>query len=108
MLGQTIAEPSGPDMGRIETASIYKVPDGNARAIEVSGIAEHDGLAAECFVLADGNRTAIGSGAPLSSGWQGVATLPEAMPLCAFALFPGEDALRRLGGCQSIVSPATP
>jgi hypothetical protein len=42
------------------------------------------------------------------AGWKGVASAPKAMPVCALALFPGEDELRPLDGCQTVGdSPAT-
>jgi hypothetical protein len=123
MLGQTIAEPAGPVVGRIETSSAYKVSHGDGRALELSGFAQRNGVTAECIVLVDGTHTAIGAGAPIVkrpdveqaagsslclAGWKGVAAAPKAMPVCALALFPGEDELRPLDGCQTVGDiPAT-
>ena len=95
MLGQTIAAPAGPAVGRIESSSSYKVSHGDGRALELSGFAERNGVTAECIVLVDGTRTAIGAGAPVVSGWKGVAASPKTMPVCALALFPGENELAR-------------
>jgi hypothetical protein len=96
---------------------------GHGQALELSGFAQRNGVAAECIVLVDGSRTAIGAGAPVVkrpdveqaagrslclAGWKGVASASKAMPVCAFALFPGEDGLRPLDGCQTINDgPAT-
>ena len=117
MLGQTIAEPTGQAVGRVETASLYKVSHGRRQALELSGFAQRGGVTAECIVLVDGNRTAIGAGAPVVkrpdveqatarslclAGWKGVAAPPKAMPVCAFALFPGEDELWPLDGCRTV------
>jgi hypothetical protein len=117
MLGQKVAEPTGRAVGRIETASVYKVFHGDGRALELSGFAERDGVTAECIVLVDGSRTAIGAGAPVVkrpdveqavgrslclAGWKGVAAPPKAMPVCALALFPGESELAPLDGCTNI------
>ena len=123
MLGQTIAEPAGQAVGRIETASLYKVSHGGGQGLELSGFAEREGAKAECIVLVDGTRTAIGAGAPVVkrpdveqvvgrslclAGWKGVASAPKAMPVCALALFSDEDELRPLDGCQTVAdSPAT-
>ena len=120
LLGQTIAEQAGPAVGRIETSSSYKVSHGDGRALELSGFAERNGVTAECIVLVDGTHTAIGAGpssspdveqaagAQLLSGWKGVAQSPKAMPVCALALFPGENELAPLDGCQTVgESPAT-
>lgn len=108
MLGQTIAAPAGPAVGRIESSSSYKVSHGDGRALELSGFAERNGVTAECIVLVDGTRTAIGVGAPVVSGWKGVAASPKTMPVCALALFPGENELAPLDGCQIVgEDPAT-
>ena len=108
MLGQTIAAPAGPAVGRIESSSSYKVSHGDGRALELSGFAERNGVTAECIVLVDGTRTAIGVGAPVVSGWKGVAASPKTMPVCALALFPGENELAPLDGCQTVgEDPAT-
>jgi hypothetical protein len=49
-----------------------------------------------------------GAGAPLVSGWKGVAASPKTMPVCALALFAGENELAPLDGCQTVgESPAT-
>ena len=108
LLGQTIAAQAGPTVGRIETSSSYKVSHGDGRALELSGFAERNGVTAECIVLVDGTHTAIGAGAPVVSGWKGVAMSPKAMPVCALALFAGENELAPLDGCQTVgASPAT-
>jgi hypothetical protein len=109
MLGKTISAPPGPAVGRIEKFSVYKVVHGGDRALELSGFAERNGVMPECIVLIDGTRTAIGAGAPVVSGWKGVASVPKTMPVCALALFPDEDALLSLDGCQTAgESPAAP
>ena len=43
-------------------------------------------------------------------GWRAVATLPDAMPLCALAYFPGQDQAVPLADCQDAISaePAKP
>ena len=123
LLGQKIAEPTGPAAGRIETSSLYEVSHGDGRALEISGFAARDGATAECIVLVDGTHTVIGAGAPIVkrpdvekaasrslclAGWKCVVALPKAMPVCALALFPGSDELAPLDGCQQIgESPAT-
>ena len=109
MLGQTIAAPAGPAVGRIETSSSYKVSHGDGRALELSGFAERNGVTAECIVLVDGTRTAIGAGAPRGfSAGRASRQSPKAMPVCALALFPGENELAPLDGCQTVgEDPAT-
>ena len=116
MLGQTIAEPAGPAVGRIETSSSYKVSHGDGRALELSGFAERNGVTAECIVLVDGTRTAIGAGHPSSNvpmwnrrragrflpAGRASRQSPKAMPVCALALFPGENELAPLDGCQTV------
>ena len=88
LLGQTIGAQAGPAVGRIETSSSYKVSHGDGRALELSGFAERNGVGAECIVLVDGTHTAIGAGAPVVSGWKGVAMSPKGTaglrtcPLC--------------------------
>ena len=58
-LGQHIAEPAGPSAGRLETISAYKMSRGGG-ALELSGWAHRDEVAAECGILVDGAGTAIG------------------------------------------------
>jgi hypothetical protein len=96
-LGQHLAAPVGPAAGRIETISAYKMSRGGGRALELSGWAERDGVAAECILLADSAGTAIGAGALVMRrpdveqaaarslglvGWKGVASVPASSP-CA-------------------------
>ena len=61
--------------------------------------------------LADSVARAVEQAAGSSlclAGWKGVAAAPKAMPVCALALFPGEDELRPLDGCQTVGDiPAT-
>jgi hypothetical protein len=90
---------------------------GAGRALELSGWAERDGVAAECVILVDGAGTAIGAGAFITRrpdveqaaarslglvGWKGVAAAPTSSPVCAFALFPGESEPVPLADCQAI------
>ena len=64
MLGQHIAGRRwvGPAAGRLETVSAYRMSHGDGRTLGLSSWAERDGAAAECIVLVDGTRTAIGAG----------------------------------------------
>jgi len=86
-------------------------------ALELSGWAHRDEVAAECVILVDGAGTAIGAGAFVTRrpdveqaaalslglvGWKGVAAVPASAPVCAFALFPGESELVPLADCQAI------
>jgi hypothetical protein len=41
-------------------------------------------------------------------GWRAVATLPAAMPVCALALFPGDDQELPLANCQSSLAKTPP
>jgi hypothetical protein len=90
---------------------------GDGRALELSGWAERDGVAAECVVLADSSGTAIGAGAFITRrpdveqaaaqslglvGWKGVAAMPISLHVCAFALFPGESEPVPLANCQTV------
>ena len=77
---------------------------------EISGIAGRNGVTAERIVLVDGTQTAIGAGAPVvKQVWKGVAARPKTSPVCAAALFPGEDELVPLDGCQTqSESPVAP
>ena len=105
-LGQHFAAPAGPAVGRLDTISAYKMSRGGGRALELSGWAERDGVAAECILLADSTGTAIGAGALVARrpdveqvaarslglvGWKGVASVPASSHVCAYALFPGES-----------------
>jgi hypothetical protein len=116
-LGQHIAERTGPSAGRIETLSAYRMSRGEGLALELSGWAERDGVAAECVVLADSSGTAIGAGAFITRrpdveqaaaqslglvGWKGVAAMPISLHVCAFALFPGESEPVPLANCQTV------
>ena len=120
-LGQHIAERTGPSAGHIETLSVYKMSRGDGPALELSGWAERDGVAAECVVLADGSGTAIGAGAFITRrpdveqaaaqslgivGWKGVAAMPASSQVCAFALFPGESEPVPLADCQAVPTSA--
>ena len=82
-------------------------------ALELSGWAHRDEVAAECGMV-DGAGTAIGVGGFVTRrpdveqatalslglvGWKGVAAVPASAPVCAFALFPGESELVPLADC---------
>ena len=116
-LGQHLATQAGPAAGRLETISAYKMSRGGGRALELSGWAERDGVAAECILLVDSAGTAIGAGALVTRrpdveqaaarslglvGWKGVASVPASSPVCAYALFPGESEPVPLADCQAI------
>ncbi|MGH6824534.1 hypothetical protein [Methyloceanibacter sp.] len=116
-LGQHIAAPARSAAGRIETISAYKMSRGDGRALELSGWAERDGVAAECIILVDGTDTAIGAAALVTRrpdveqaaarylglvGWRGVAAVPASSPVCAFALFPRESEPAPLTDCQAV------
>jgi hypothetical protein len=110
MLGQHRPKTTAPTAGLVETLSIYDMSHGAGRAIELSGWAERNGDAAECIIIVDGSGTVIGTGASVSrrsdlkpargtTGWKAVAALPQGMPVCAFALFPGESQWTPLANC---------
>jgi hypothetical protein len=120
-LGQHLAAPTGPAAGRLETISAYKMSRGGGHALELSGWAERDGVAAECIILADSAGTAIGAGALVTRrpdveqaaarslgliGWKGVASVPASSPVCAYALFAGESVPVPLSDCQAIPTGA--
>jgi hypothetical protein len=122
LLGRRVAETAGEPAGSIEEISTYAIFPDRGKAVELTGWAEHDGAGAECIVVIDGSRTAIGAGAsmllrpdverdkgrPLGRvGWKAVATLPEVMPLCALALFRGETKAVPLANCQESI-PGVP
>jgi hypothetical protein len=108
MLGQTIAAPAGPAVGRIKSSSSYKVSHGDGRALDF---------------LASPNETASRRNA---SSWS-TAPAPQSAPgplwflagrasrhrqrQCLFAhlpSFPGENELAPLDGCQIVgEDPAT-
>jgi hypothetical protein len=115
MLGQHIPDTVGLTAGLVETLSTYEMSHGAGRAIELSGWAERNRAAAECIIIVDGSGTVIGSGASVSRradlelakgrtlglvGWKAVAALPQSMPVCAFALFPGETQWTPLSKCH--------
>jgi hypothetical protein len=102
MLGQKIAEPAGPPAGRIETTRPIKVFHGDGRALELWGFAERNGATAECIVVVDGTPYRRPRTNGRAYGWKGVAPVPKVSPLCAVALFPGEDQFAPLDGCQTI------
>ena len=121
-LGQHISEAAGSPSGAIDAAFAYPLFGGKGQALEVKGWAERVGTPAECIVIIDGNRTAIGAGAsmlmrpdiereqvrPLGRiGWRAVATLPQVMPVCALALFPGDSEEVPLANCRSSLAAAT-
>jgi len=124
MLGQHRPKKAAPTAGWVETLSTYDMSHEAGRAIELSGWAERHGEAAECIIIVDGSGTVIGTGASVSRrsnlkpakgttlvGWKAVATLPQSMPVCAFALFPREsqwtpltnccDKIEKAAGCKS-------
>ena len=95
-------------------ARVYALFGDKGQAMEVRGWAERDGTPAECIVIIDGDGMAIGAGASMLArpdiehdqkrplgrvGWRAVATLPQVMPVCALALFPGNDAPAPLANC---------
>ena len=106
-----LAAPAGPAAGRLETISAYKISRGGGRALELSGCAERDGVAAECILLVDGTGTAIGAGALVTRrpdveqaaarslglvGWKGVASVPASSPSARTPSFRARASLRRL------------
>jgi hypothetical protein len=118
MLGQSVAESEGAPAGALETAASYAVSHEKGNAVALSGWAERDGSPAECIVIVDGARTIIGAGAAMlfrpdiehtekrsfgRIGWKAVATVPQNLPLCAFALFPGQSRLVPLSNCLASV-----
>jgi hypothetical protein len=122
-LGQHIAESASPSAGHLETISAYKMSRGGGRALELSGWAQRNGVAAECVVLVDGAGTAIGAGAFITRrpdveqatarslglvGWKGVAAMPTSSQVCAFALFSGESEPVPLADCQAVPTSAAP
>jgi hypothetical protein len=118
LLGRRLAEMAGEPAGSMEAISTYAIFPDRGKAVELIGWAERDGASAECIVVIDGRRTAIGAGAsmflrpdterdkgqPLGRvGWKAVATLPEVMPVCAIALFRGEGEAVPLANCQESI-----
>jgi hypothetical protein len=118
-LGQHIGEAADPPSGAIDTAFAYPLFGGTGQALEVRGWAERNGASAECIIVIDGRRTAIGAGVSMlmrpdiahelgSVGWRAVATLPAAMPVCALALFPGDDQELPLANCETSLAKTPP
>ena len=69
LLGQTLAAtaagPAGSTPGAIDTATPFKLFGTQGQAMDVAGWAERDGTPAECIIIIDGKRTAIGAGASI-------------------------------------------
>jgi hypothetical protein len=113
VLGQHIAAASSPPAGALEEMTTYSVWQQDRTAIELSGWAVQEGTPAECIAIVDGAGVVIGAGAPANLrqdpstmcwhriGWKAVASPPATMPVCAFALFPGQNTWTPLANCQT-------
>jgi hypothetical protein len=112
VLGQRIAATSSAPAGKIDRMTTYLVWQQHRTAIELSGWAVQEGTPAECIAIVDGAGVAIGAGAPANLrpdmsatcsrlGWKAVASPPSTMPVCAFALFPGQNTWIPLANCQT-------
>jgi hypothetical protein len=112
VLGQRIAAASSAPAGKIDRMTTYLVWQQHRTAIELSGWAVQEGTPAECIAIVDGAGVAIGAGAPANLrpdmsatcsrlGWKAVASPPSTMPVCAFALFPGQNTWIPLANCQT-------
>jgi hypothetical protein len=112
VLGQHITATSSAPAGKLDTMTTYPVWQQDRSAIELSGWAAQEGTPAECIAIVDGSGIVIGAGAPANLrpdisatcsriGWKAVATPPGTMPVCAFALFPGQNTWIPLANCQT-------
>jgi hypothetical protein len=113
-LGQRLGGASTATAGAVESMATYTVSRKKKRtAIELSGWAVQAGEPAECIAIVDGDGIVIGAGVPASRrpdpstlrplriGWKAVASYPQRMPVCAFALFPGNWDGAPLANCQT-------
>ena len=112
-IGQHLPSASGASAGAIEGMAKYTVAYETRSAIELSGWAIKAGIPAECIAIVDGDGLVIGAGItatmrpdpltqrPQRIGWQAVAHDPQRMPVCAFALFPGDPIWNALANCQA-------
>jgi len=112
-IGQVLAPTSGDPAGAIESMTAYTVSHETRTAIELSGWAIQAGKPAECLAVVDGNGVVIGAGVSVSKrldsltprslriGWEAVASYPQRMPVCLFALFPGTTVWVPLSNCQT-------
>lgn len=122
LLGQRLNALAASTAGSVDAISTYTIYPDEGQAMQLKGWAAQDGTPAECIVVIDGSRTAIGAGAsmlvrpdierdkgrPLGRvGWRAVATLPTSMPVCALALFPGESQALQLANCQESLAATT-
>ena len=111
-IGQRLPSASGASAGAIESMATYTVSHDTRTAIELSGWTIKAGIPAECIAIVDGDGLVIGAGItatmhpdpltqrPQRIGWQAVANDPHRMPVCAFALFPGDPIWNALANCQ--------
>ena len=111
-IGQHLTSASGASAGAIESMATYPLAYETRSAIELSGWAIKAGIPAECIAIVDGDGLVIGAGItammhpdpltqrPQRIGWQAVANDPQRMPVCAFALFPGNPMWNALANCQ--------
>jgi hypothetical protein len=112
-LGQQLPPASADQAGALESMTTYTVSRETRTAIELSGWAVQAGEPAECIAVVDGDGVVIGAGisaslAPdrlpqgsLRIGWQAVASYPQRLPVCAFALFPGAKMFSPLANCPT-------
>jgi hypothetical protein len=115
MLGQRLVAAANIPVGAIDKLAVYSVSHETRTAIELSGWAAQEGNPAECIAIVDGTGVVIGAGisatlhpGPLTqgsrrSGWKAVASYPQSMPVCAFALFPNGDVWFPLSNCQAVI-----
>jgi len=124
MLGRHITERTGPPAGALESVTTYAMSHGAGPAIELSGWAERNRTPPDCILIVDGDNRVIGSGASVVprpdleriqghrlglAGWKAVAAMPLSTPVCALALFPGDEQSAPLADCQpSVGSAAAP
>ena len=111
-VGERIPWAAGGSAGAIESMATYTVSHETRTAIELTGWAIMTGIPAECIAIVDGDGLVIGAGLtatmhpdpltqrPQRIGWQAVANYPHRMPVCAFALFPGDPIWNPLANCQ--------
>lgn len=111
-MGQHLPKASTTPAGAIESLATYSVSQETRTAIALSGWAVQAGTPAECIAIVDGNGVVIGAGVTatmhaepetqrsLRIGWQAVASEPQHLPVCAFALFPDASIWSPLANCQ--------